>query len=319
MKGKSNLSSAVVGTVLTIASICLLCGCSQRKPQISVVDQTATLLSEATTLPSTDTITQESTATIITDSSKPSHESSSPQSGTPSNSTSPATPTKESANPGSGEPSDTEKPTGSGQSVTFAIGNDSMIMVKGHGFVQVLEAYEKGYIRIKIINGLAYVIKTSNGVDYIQDADPMTGISYDGVSPIIYTYSDGTTGTELKDGAKYEIRPGECETYMLPRDTVGRIVGSICPDCGIEIAVRCQAGYCLQWPIGRYCTCCGELVWPRTCHHCSAPDFVVLYCSDCGRLYGDGTNGTCIGWYVDMNCPQCGELVPSNTCHTCKN
>lgn len=223
--------------------------------------------------------------------------------------------------PPSTKPADPESsakdPAADAEEIQFAGGNDSTILIDGKGFVTLLEAYKQGYIRIAIIDGLAYQVQTSNGVDYIKDANPKTGISYDLVSPIIYTYPDGTTGTELKDGATYEVRPGVFKVYKAPRDSVDRIIGSICSTCGQEVGGWPKAGYCLQWPYYRYCTCCGVYVADRTCHHCTEKEFASVFCDDCGKYYGNGTNNTCIGWFVDLECPQCGVLVPAHTCHTC--
>ncbi len=55
---------------------------------------------------------------------------------------------------------------------------------------------------------------TFNGKTFVQAADPETGISWDGVSPIIYTYPDGTTGTEKREGASYEKYPNMFTTIV---------------------------------------------------------------------------------------------------------
>lgn len=200
-------------------------------------------------------------------------------------------------------------------SITF---EDYNIWIDGKGYVTLAEAYAAGKARIKVINGVAYMIKTLNGVDYIKRADPDTGISYDGESPIIYTYADGTTGTEKQEGATYEELPGVYKTFAYSYDSVGRIIGSTCETCGLEVGGWCQAGYCLQWWFLRYCTCCGQMVVSYTCHHCPEPEYVIVYCQRCGKKYGDGTNNTCIGWLVDKNCPICDAFVPAHTCHTCE-
>ena len=42
-------------------------------------------------------------------------------------------------------------------------------------------------------------------------------------------------------------------------------------------------------------------------------------CNHCGKIAGDGTNGTCVRWMMsDQVCPNCKAEVPVNTCHTCK-
>ena len=109
----------------------------------------------------------------------------------------------------------------------------------------------------------------------VQRADISTGISWDGVSPIIYTYPDGTTGTEPQIGATFESYPGRVVT----------VTKSHLPDDSSE------------------------------------PDKDLSVCDDCGRKYGDGTNGTCISYWTggDHICEHCGVTIPVNTCHTCND
>ena len=102
---------------------------------------------------------------------------------------------------------------------------------------------------------------------YIRDADPETGISWDGESKIIYRTAEGLTA-EKTYGGYYEIRPNEW--VQLP----------------YEIAAE------------------------------TATD----KCEHCGRVRGDGLNGTCIRYSLadgDMTCPNCGGNIPKHTCHTC--
>ena len=102
---------------------------------------------------------------------------------------------------------------------------------------------------------------------YVQDANPETGISWDGTSAITYRYADGSETTDKKYGGYYEIRPNNWVLYARPiqRQEENNI------------------------------------------------------CSHCGKVMGDGENGTCVRWMMgDMTCPVCGEFVAANTCHTCK-
>ena len=102
---------------------------------------------------------------------------------------------------------------------------------------------------------------------YVRDADPETGISWDGESKIIYRTAEGLT-TEKTYGRYYEIRPNEW--VQLP----------------YEIKEE------------------------------TATD----KCEHCGKVRGDGLNGTCIRYSLadgDMTCPNCGKAIPKHTCHTC--
>lgn len=152
----------------------------------------------------------------------------------------------------------------------------------------------------------------------VQAADWRTGISWDGVSPIVYTYPDGSTGTELKDGAKYEVIPGLWETYRAPRDGNNRLIGDNCNQCGKQINYAGSGEeYCYQSSRSRYCDSCGIFLHASECHSCIEED--KFYCSDCGKVSGNGLNGTCVVWMMgDVDCPNCGEHVEAYTCHTCE-
>ena len=102
---------------------------------------------------------------------------------------------------------------------------------------------------------------------YVRDADPETGISWDGKSKIIYRTAEGLT-TEKTYGGYYEIRPNEW--VQLPYEI--------------------------------------------------KEETVTDKCEHCGKVRGDGTNGTCIRYSLadgDMTCPNCGKAIPKHTCHTC--
>lgn len=106
-----------------------------------------------------------------------------------------------------------------------------------------------------------------SGLPFKCLADPNTGISWDGVSPIIYTYPDGTTGTEPRVGATYEAMPGITGTIYAPiepEEYDGR-----CPDCG-KVEGDGTNSTCLQYWAGGGANCdhCGEFVPEDTCHTC---------------------------------------------------
>lgn len=109
--------------------------------------------------------------------------------------------------------------------------------------------------------------ENKNEKKYVRDADPETGISWDGESKIIYRTAEGLT-TEKTYGGYYEIRPNEW--VQLPYEI--------------------------------------------------KEETVTDKCEHCGRVRGDGTNGTCIRYSLadgDMTCPNCGRNIPKHTCHTC--
>ena len=109
--------------------------------------------------------------------------------------------------------------------------------------------------------------ENSGGKKYVRDADPETGISWDGESKIIYRTAEGQT-TEKTYGGYYELRPDEWVQLPYPTEKE-------------EITDKCE---------------------------------------HCGKVRGDGTNGTCIRYSLadgDMTCPNCGKAIPKHTCHTC--
>lgn len=43
-----------------------------------------------------------------------------------------------------------------------------------------------------------------------------------------------------------------------------------------------------------------------------------IHCPQCGRVMGDGRNGTCERYICDAVCEYCGEHVKAMECHSCK-
>lgn len=101
-------------------------------------------------------------------------------------------------------------------------------------------------------------------------ADLETGLSWDGVSPIIYTYTDGTTGTEPRPEAMYELCPGVFR-YLPPDTTPGELYDGHCKYCGREGGDGAN-GTCLRFWRGGDHTCehCGVVVPQDTCHSCAS-------------------------------------------------
>ncbi len=163
------------------------------------------------------------------------------------------------------------------------------------------------------------VVHPISGLPLKDRANPETGLSWDGVSPIIYTYPDGTTGTEPKDGATYEYLPGWIETYKVLRDAIGREVGSICTHCGKTVGTYSSGTKCEQNARAFYCCCCGVFVEAFTCHTCAFITNEIPYCTHCGKISGDGLNGTCLRYWAGNGneCPNCGDFVSVKICHTC--
>ncbi len=107
-----------------------------------------------------------------------------------------------------------------------------------------------------------------------QMADLTTGISWDGVSSIIYTYPDGTTGTEIQVGATYEALPGRIntvdESHMPNWKPDSNEYDGHCTHCGKKGGDGSN-GTCLRYWTGGDHTCanCGVIVPQSTCHTCN--------------------------------------------------
>ena len=99
----------------------------------------------------------------------------------------------------------------------------------------------------------------------VQAADPNTGISWDGKSAIVYTYTDGSTGTTPQDGATYEYAPGVNRIYIAPT----AVYDGKCSKCG-KTEGDGQNGTCLSyWTGGDHeCPNCGIVIPEKTCHTC---------------------------------------------------
>ncbi len=119
----------------------------------------------------------------------------------------------------------------------------------------------------------------SNTNKYVGDPDVQAGVSWDGKSPIIYTYPDGTTGTEPKLGATYFVnkcRIATVNAYTLGLITQEEFTGNsgvddcYCPHCGKTTGDGTN-GTCKYrlTDADALCAYCGDVIPGRTCHTCS--------------------------------------------------
>lgn len=102
---------------------------------------------------------------------------------------------------------------------------------------------------------------------YVKDADPETGISWDGESQIIYRTASGLT-TEKTYGGYYEIRPGEW--VLLPYPIEKEEISDKCEYCG-RIRGDGTGGTCLRYSLSdsdMTCPNCGANIPKHTCHTC---------------------------------------------------
>lgn len=102
---------------------------------------------------------------------------------------------------------------------------------------------------------------------YVKDADPETGISWDGESQIIYRTASGLT-TEKTYGGYYEIRPGEW--VLLPYPIEKEEISDNCEYCG-RIRGDGTGGTCLRYSLSdsdMTCPNCGANIPKHTCHTC---------------------------------------------------
>lgn len=102
---------------------------------------------------------------------------------------------------------------------------------------------------------------------YVKNADPETGISWDGESQIIYRTASGLT-TEKTFGGYYELRPGEW--VLLPYPIEKEEINDKCEYCG-RIRGDGTGGTCLRYSLSdsdMICPNCGAVIPKHTCHTC---------------------------------------------------
>lgn len=102
---------------------------------------------------------------------------------------------------------------------------------------------------------------------YVRDADPETGISWDGESKIIYRTAEGLT-TEKTYGGYYEIRPNEWA--QLPYEIAAETVTDKCEHCG-RVRGDGSGGTCIRYSLAdgdMTCPNCGKAIPKHTCHTC---------------------------------------------------
>ena len=102
---------------------------------------------------------------------------------------------------------------------------------------------------------------------YVRDADPETGISWDGESKIIYRTAEGLT-TEKTYGGYYEVRPNEW--VQLPYEIKKETVTDICEHCG-RVRGDGSGGTCIRYSLAdgdMTCSNCGRNIPKHTCHTC---------------------------------------------------
>lgn len=102
---------------------------------------------------------------------------------------------------------------------------------------------------------------------YVRDADPETGISWDGESKIIYRTAEGLT-TEKTYGGYYEVRPNEW--VQLPYEIKKETVTDKCEHCG-RVRGDGSGGTCIRYSLSdgdMTCPNCGRDIPKHTCHTC---------------------------------------------------
>ena len=106
-----------------------------------------------------------------------------------------------------------------------------------------------------------------NEKSYVRDADPETGISWDGESKIIYRTAEGLT-TEKTYGGYYEIRPNEW--VQLPYEIKTETATDKCEHCG-KTRGDGSGGTCIRYSLAdgdMTCPNCGRNIPKHTCHTC---------------------------------------------------
>lgn len=109
--------------------------------------------------------------------------------------------------------------------------------------------------------------ENSGGKKYVRDADPETGISWDGESKIIYRTAEGQT-TEKTYGGYYELRPDEWVQLSYP--TEKEEITDKCVHCG-KTRGDGTNNTCLRYSLTGgdiLCPNCGKSIPAKTCHTC---------------------------------------------------
>ena len=109
--------------------------------------------------------------------------------------------------------------------------------------------------------------ENNGGKKYVRDADPETGISWDGESKIIYRTAEGQT-TEKTYGGYYELRPDEWVQLSYP--TEKEEVTDKCVHCG-KTRGDGTNNTCLRYSLTGgdiLCPNCGKSIPAKTCHTC---------------------------------------------------
>ena len=109
--------------------------------------------------------------------------------------------------------------------------------------------------------------ENKNEKKYVRDADPETGISWDGESKIIYRTAEGLT-TEKTYGGYYEVRPNEW--VQLPYEIAAETETDKCEHCG-RVRGDGAGGTCIRYSLtdgDMTCPNCGRNIPKHTCHTC---------------------------------------------------
>ena len=102
------------------------------------------------------------------------------------------------------------------------------------------------------------------------------------------------------DSAKHHCDSKETHNFIVSLEQKG------CPYCGSH---SCKSFYAVdEW--GNAC------YDPIKCESYSEKNDPCVYCQECGKKCGTGSNGTCVRFTVDTTCPECGKKVSGKTCHS---
>lgn len=123
--------------------------------------------------------------------------------------------------------------------------------------------------------------------------------------------SSTTTTTAATTTTSAGVVIGDSDSETTTSSTVSAVVlaarAAGCEICG---STSCASLYATnKWGVA---TVDSEL-----CPEYSIYTDATIYCQDCGKLKGDGTNGTCTQCLVDSYCRWCGDEVLTGQCHTC--
>ncbi|MFI3228376.1 MAG: hypothetical protein R3Y09_13375, partial [Clostridia bacterium] len=169
---------------------------------------------------------------------------------------------------------------------------------------------------------------------------PTSTPSEDDSSSTSHTHDYTVTVTKEATETSTGIRTYTCSCGYTFTETIPKIETEDSTDDSLEVnstnslgatiatSAEEEALLIFESRVAKGCSVCGS----TTCATFNYDDLTVdssrcdaysdetnpaLYCQICGKVNGNGTNGTCCTPMWDTECYYCGEYIQAGVCHTC--